>query len=404
MSYRAKQATVALNLLVLAMVGLLYRMDSADDHIADQKAYSETKTSELAGPKDDTPPPLPDTGIKMVGIDLPAPPPVVVARMTSTEVIPATSNVPVVKQNVTMQPEIQSKPALIPMKVSIGSPRSNPTLKNSLAKPKTLAPPPKISLKTEMSALMLPNTTRKVPDLKPLPSKKVASLDPISSDPHAVEEASLEVPVKEKAGQQKLQFSRPIKETLITPLNPKAGKVAPLSSENHIQHANLMHGQQTLNKLISDGGLDMEIFWPPTAQQSEYLYKVMTQCFGMQSAVLDDEGDLFFISGKNRGSQTGLSPLLRKIMQPASRDEVKVINEIVQRNVISGSYTPVRIFSKLVDARLVNGVAQMTGNVIHSQSIVRANYVIDQGRVYISNITHDGVRSSGRLLLANGSC
>jgi hypothetical protein len=64
----------------------------------------------------------------------------------------------------------------------------------------------------------------------------------------------------------------------------------------------------------------------------------------------------------------------------------------------------VRIFSKLVDARLVNGIAQMTGNVIHPQSVVRANYVIDQGRVYISNITHDGVRSSGRLLLANGSC
>ena len=91
-------------------------------------------------------------------------------------------------------------------------------------------------------------------------------------------------------------------------------------------------------------------------------------------------------------------------MQPASRDEVKVIKEIVQRNGISGSYTPVRIFSKLVDARLISGVAQMTGNVIHSQSVVRANYVIDQGRVYISNITHDGIISSGRLLLANGSC
>ena len=119
MSYRTKQATVALNLLAIAMVGLLYRMDSADDHIADQKAYSETTTSELTVPKDETPPPLPDTGIKMVGIDLPAPPPVVVAGMTSTEVIPATSNVPAVKQNVPMQPEIQSKPALIPMKVSL---------------------------------------------------------------------------------------------------------------------------------------------------------------------------------------------------------------------------------------------------------------------------------------------
>ena len=79
MSYRAKQATVALNLLALVMVGLLYRMDS-DVHIADQKAYSEAKTSELTGPKDETPPPLPDTGIKMVDIDLPSPPPVVVAQ------------------------------------------------------------------------------------------------------------------------------------------------------------------------------------------------------------------------------------------------------------------------------------------------------------------------------------
>ena len=146
MSYRAKQATVALNLLALAMVGLLYRMDSADVHIADQKAYSEAKTSELTGPKDETPPPSPDTGIKMVGIDLPAPPPVVVARMASTEAISATSNVPVVKQNVTMQPDTQSKPELVPMKVSIAPPRSNPTLKNSLAKPETVAPSPKTPL------------------------------------------------------------------------------------------------------------------------------------------------------------------------------------------------------------------------------------------------------------------
>ena len=143
MSYRAKQATVALNLLAIAMVGLLYRMDSQDDHIADQKAYSEMTTSELTSPKYETKPPLLDTGVKMVGMDLPAPPPVVVARTTSTEVKPATSSVPAAKQNVITQPELQSKPALMPMKVSKSSPQTNPALKNLLAKPKTLAPPPK---------------------------------------------------------------------------------------------------------------------------------------------------------------------------------------------------------------------------------------------------------------------
>jgi hypothetical protein len=403
MSYRAKQATVALNLLAIVMVGLLYRMDSADDHIADQKAYSEATMSELTDPKDETPPPLPDTGIKMVGIDLPAPPPVVVTRMTSTEAIPATSKVPVVKHTVTMQPEIQSKPSLIPIKASIGSPRSNPTLKNSLAKSETVAPSPKTPLKSEMLTSVLPDVTLKPHHLKPLSSRKVPSLDAISSDQNAIKVTSQEALMEGKIGRQKLSSSQSKKGSSITPMMPKPSRIAP-PSEIYIQQANLLHGQQTLNKVVGEGGLDMEIFWPPTAQQSEYLYKVMTQCFGMQSAVIDDEGNLFFISGKDRGSHTGFSPLLRKIMQPASRDEVKVINEIVQRNVISGSYTPVRIFSKLVDARLVNGVAQITGNVIHSQSVVRANYVIDQGRVYISNITHDGVRSSGRLLLANGGC
>ena len=403
MSYRAKQATVALNLLAIAMVGLLYRMDSADDHIADQKAYSRATTSELTSPKDETTPPLLDTGIKMVGIDLPAPPPVVVAGMKSTEVIPATSNVTAVKQNVTMQPEIQSKPALMPMKVSIASPQSNPALKKSLAKPETLAPPLKTLLKSEMLTLALPNVTSKTPDLQPLSSKKVPSVAAISSDPHAIELTSQEALVKARVGRQKLPSSQSDKDPSLTPLMPKPSRIAP-PSEIHIQQANLLRGQQTLNKVIGEGGLDMEIFWPPTAQQSEYLYKVMTQCFGMQSAVIDNEGDLFFISGKDRGSRTGFSPLLRKIMQPASRDEVSVINEILKRNAINDSYTPVRIFSKLVDARLVDGVTQMTGKVIHPQSVLRANYVIDQGRVYISNITHDGVRSSGRLLLANGSC
>ena len=403
MSYRAKQATVALNLLAIAMVGLLYRMDSADDHISDQKAYSEAIKSELTVPKDETPPPLSDTGIKMVGIDLPAPPPVVVAGMTSTEVIPATSDVLVVKQNVTMQPEIQPKPALIPMKVSIASPRPNPTLKNSLAKPETVAPSPKTPLKSEMLTLVLPDVTPKTHHLQPLSSKKVPSPAAISSDPNAIEVASPDALMKAGVERQKLSSSQSEKGSSITPLMTKPSRIAP-RSEMHIQQANLLRGQQTLNKVIGEGGLDMEIFWPPTAQQSEYLYKVMTQCFGMQSAVIDDEGDLFFLSGKDRGSHTGFSPLLRKIMQPAGRDEVKVIGEIVKRNAISGRYTPVRIFSKLVDARLVNGIAQMTGNVIHPQSVVRANYVVDQGRVYISNITHDDIISSGRLILADGSC
>ena len=120
--------------------------------------------------------------------------------------------------------------------------------------------------------------------------------------------------------------------------------------------------------------------------------------------MIDNKGDLFFTNGKDHRRRAGFSPLLRKLMQPASRDEVRVIDEILNQNAIGANYTPVRIFSKIVDARLVDGVAQVTGKVIHSRSVLRANYVIDQGRVYITNITHDGILASGRVLLANGKC
>ncbi len=294
---RAKQATVALNLLAIAVVGLLYRMDSADDQIMDQKAYSEATTNELISPKEETTLSLLDTGIKMVGVDLPAPPPVLVAPMISAAVMPATSNVPVAQQNLTMQPELKSKRVLIPMKVSIASPKPNPVLKNSLAKPEKVVPSPKALLKKEKLALTLPNVTSKPPNLTPLSPKKGPPKASKSSNPKAGEVASLSARIKASAEHQKLPSSLSAKESSMTPMTPIPDVGAP-RLEMHIKQANLLRGQKTLNAVIGEGGLDMEMFWPPTAQQSEHLYKVMTQCFGMQSAVIDSEVSCFSQMGK----------------------------------------------------------------------------------------------------------
>ena len=80
---------------------------------------------------------------------------------------------------------------------------------------------------------------------------------------------------------------------------------------------------------------------------------------------------------------------------PAGRDEVNVIGEIVKRNVIlAGATRPYVSFQNWSMHGLLAGIAQMTVMRIHPQSVVRANYVVDQGRVYISNITHDDIISS----------
>ena len=280
--------------------------------------------------------------------------------MTSTEAIPATSNVPVVKTecNDATRDSVKASTGTHESEYC-ASPRSNPTLKYSLAKPETVAPSTKTPLKSEMLTLVLPDLTPKANHLSRCRPRKCRAGSNII-DSNAIEVTTQEALMTARVGRQKLSSSQSEQGSSITPLMPEPSRIAS-PSEIHIQQANLLRGQQTLRKVIGEGGLDMEIFWPPTAQQSEYLYKVMTQCFGMQSAVIDDKGDLFFISGKDRESHTGFSPLLRKIMQPAGRDEVNVISEIVKMQ-LAGATRPYVSFFKLVDARLVNGIAQMTGN------------------------------------------
>ena len=148
----------------------------------------------------------------------------------------------------------------------------------------------------------------------------------------------------------------------------------------------------------------MEIFWPNTAEKSAYLYDVMTRCFGMRSAVLDHGGEIVLTAGKGQANHAGLSPLIRQLKQPASPGEADVITKIVAKHRVSGAYTPVRIFTKSVDARLVDGIAELTGEPIGPNSVLRASYVVDQAHVFVANITHNGVRAAGRVLLVQGSC
>ena len=97
MANRAKQATLALNLFAIALVGLLYNVDRADDHRMDQQMSQEMTTSRLTRPQVVTTPPQLDAGIKMLDVNLP-PPPVPAAQMTSAEPIPAESVMSVAKQ------------------------------------------------------------------------------------------------------------------------------------------------------------------------------------------------------------------------------------------------------------------------------------------------------------------
>ena len=106
----------------------------------------------------------------------------------------------------------------------------------------------------------------------------------------------------------------------------------------------------------------------------------------------------------NSKSQNTFSPLLRQLERPANQAEADMIAKIVERNTINAGYKTVRVFTKQVDARLIKAITHLTGKSIDSRSTLRANYEIDEGRIYVNNIIKDGVPYSGRILLAEGEC
>ena len=294
-------------------------------------------------------------------------------------------------------------------------PTPQPPLSQSSAKKQVLsepAPLPEPALKPlapqlarEKKATIMPMIVPPI-NLKPAKSTPAAvkplTVSPRQSKPIAL--ASLAAPLLPQT--IKAPALRPMAVTSLTQ-KPSSRTRVPLivkPQDIHISQANLLKGQQTLDMVANIGGLDMEIFWPDTAHKSAYLYDVMTRCFGMRSAVLDRKGEILSTAGRGEANHAGLSPLLRQLKQPASRGEADVIAEIVAQHRVSGAYTPVRIFTKSVDARLVDGIAQLTGKPIGPNSVLRANYVIDRAHIFVANITHNGTRAAGRVLLVDGGC
>jgi hypothetical protein len=374
MRIHPRQATAALNLLAVAAVVYLYYIDrmAVNPVAAIPDRSSALQTSDIAAPK------MPfdrlEAGIKMTNMRLPAPPPALSAMpMPQAPVSQSSAN-----KQILSEPAPPPEPALKPLAPQLARDKKATIMP-------TIAPP--INLKPAKS---------KPAAVKPL------TVSPRQSKPIAL--ASLAAPLLPQT--IKAPALRPMAVTSLTQ-KPSSQARVPLivkPQDIHISQVNLLKGQQTLDMVANIGGLDMEIFWPDTAHKSAYLYDVMTRCFGMRSAVLDREGEILSTAGRGEANHAGLSPLLRQLKQPASRGEADVIAEIVAQHRVSGAYTPVRIFTKSVDARLVDGIAQLTGKPIGPNSVLRANYVIDRAHIFVANITHNGARAAGRVLLVDGGC
>ncbi len=119
--------------------------------------------------------------------------------------------------------------------------------------------------------------------------------------------------------------------------------------------------------------------------------------------LMDQAGGLFVNQGR-KGVKWAInldkySGFVRQIVGGLSRSEQKRIGQIRKFHGGLANARPVRIFPRRVDARLLGGLSHLIGKPYRSLKVVRANYELRGGQVAIVNLSADGRRKSGRILL-----
>lgn len=265
-----------------------------------------------------------------------------------------------------------------------------------------LPPPPALRQSTTIPALKTP-----VSALKPL-GKSVVRKKPKSYKPL---EAAKPAPRAQK-------FIKPItkaqpdipKRGSVKPrqsINPVSKKVVPPSSANAPQQvvATVQHKQtgRVLLRMLEHGkGPAIEIAWPQSAPQRRKLYLALTQCYGMQAAVLHHSKALFSASDPPGVSwKLNIDRFSGFLRSPQGADiapESSKFQQIARRHNLT-SWTPVRVFPRTVDAVLLGGLEQLVGRNYGTAKRIQARYRLSSAGLKLLDVHVDGKSISGSVAL-----
>jgi hypothetical protein len=151
-------------------------------------------------------------------------------------------------------------------------------------------------------------------------------------------------------------------------------------------------GRAPLHRPEAGDGPTIEIAWPSSRRDREKLYAVFLRCYGMVSAILDDENRLFRAADPP-GRRWAPNPdryggFVRQVSGQRVEAENRVLARIRAHHRIAAG-RPVRLFPRPVDAMLLDGLRQMTGARQAAGAALRARYGLYGGIVRVTGITVD---------------
>jgi len=162
-------------------------------------------------------------------------------------------------------------------------------------------------------------------------------------------------------------------------------------------------GRVLLRMLEHGTGPSITISWPEPSGDQDRLYRVLTQCYGMEVALIDTQGVLFStVSGKVQKWAPNLdrySGFIRQV-NGAAADVERQRFQSATRSRSGTSLTPVRVFRRQFDGVLLGGLIQLSGGWAMSAERIKARYSLIGHDLSVEDIQIDGEPISGRIDLA----
>ena len=175
------------------------------------------------------------------------------------------------------------------------------------------------------------------------------------------------------------------------------------SLEIDIKLTSIAEGRALLRLMEHGKGPSIEIAWPASDRKRQQLYRLFSTCFGMRSALMDQQQRLFIDTGAPgemwRPDFDRLSGYMRQTAGLIPAEEQRQL-EAIERHHGGIGGIPVRLFPRRIDAVIFGGLHEAAVNSHGTTNNIRARYEIEKGAVLISNILINGRPVTGRLNLS----
>ena len=333
---------------------------------------------------------LPKTPVKISSTEMPPVPQKIAqlqAELTSRPIISAIKREQTEKEKLEMPPPLKFVEREQTQQEKLDAPPPLKFLKREKIQLEKLELPP--SLKAERKDNSRVHSVKSLVALQPIEIAQSSVLSSSKLNPDAVTRA----PKKVELEQSKLN-----------PVSKPSFETRKLEEKLTISAADISKGMAILRETEQGKPLNFEIFWPQDRGQSEKLYNLLSSCYGMQSALLDDQGNLYFPAKKKGRLPSGFSPLLHQVKQAAAFREAQKLNALRERHSLNETAVSLRVHRRTTHAALLSGLERLSSRPLSEFHSISARYEMSGGELAVSDIKFNNVSTSGSIALGGSSC